>query len=118
MVSTQLLMVVLGLGIGTYLFRAIPLFLSQLQRNKRKKTDTPGQVSLLEVIAPMLIAALLSVSIVPEQSKANIHDLILVILSMMVTWLANRMLKNFGLSILIGVFGYGVLQVIWRFLAS
>lgn len=105
--ESSILIVVMAVALGTYIFRALPLGYYTLIKSGKAGAQKFEQ--FLSLAGPSLIAAFLAVSIVPVSSDISLDFIIRELLALGGVFLAHRKWKNPGLSVLIGVFVYSIL---------
>lgn len=104
--ETTVITAALIIGIITYLLRMLPMLWSAA-RVKDKKTNTND--SWTKATGPILITALLAVSVIHEQKNSNVIELISTLCALLICWLVYLRTENFGLAIITTVFAYASL---------
>jgi branched-subunit amino acid transport protein len=113
-VRPELLALLLAAGLGTYLSRWIPLWLT-LRRGGREETpgDDGAMPAPLALLGPSVIAALLVTSLLPGPvDPAGARSLLPGLLALLPTWYAAAHFRSLGLAVLVGVASYGLLSLL------
>ena len=93
-------------ALGTYLLRALPLGFAL---SKRYESNAGKLGNFLALAAPSLIAAFLVVSVVPAEFAPG--ELIRKLVALCAVFLAYRRWANLGVSVIVGVIAYALLNV-------
>lgn len=106
-----LLLLFLVVGAGNYLMRFLPLLFALRRREGTEPETTEG--TLLTLVAPAVVAALLITSVLPEASAADYGaQLARAAAALVPTLLVALRFGNLGLTVLTGVFAYGLVSLV------
>ncbi|HEY8498467.1 MAG TPA: AzlD domain-containing protein [Limnochordales bacterium] len=117
-VRAEMVALFLAVGVGTYLMRAVPLWMARRSLTRHggqpRRPDSPqgqGEEALwaLRLVTPAVIAALLVASVLPERGApgAWAHLAASVAALVPAAWVQARW-GNLGLTVLTGVVLYGL----------
>lgn len=100
-------------ALGTYLIRLLPLIWMQ-QRLKRRDGDTAVDVlpKWLVVLGPMMIAAVLGVSLVPR--TPDLAGWLATVAGLGITLVVWRKTRSLGWPVVGGVLTFGVVVIVAR----
>ncbi|WP_110667927.1 AzlD domain-containing protein [Salinicola halophilus] len=111
--SVELWIALLAGALGTYLIRLLPLL--WMQRRLRQTREREGSESMpawLAVLGPMMIAAVLGVSLVPRvPDTAGWVATLVGLIATLLTW---RRTRSLGLPVIAGVATFGAVIVAVR----
>ncbi|OLO03990.1 MULTISPECIES: AzlD domain-containing protein [Salinicola] len=100
-------------ALGTYLLRLLPLLWIQ---RRLTRTDDDGPVDALPkwlvILGPMMIAAVLGVSLVPR--TADVPGWLATVIGLGVTLAVWRRTRSLGWPVVAGVFTFGLMVVATR----
>lgn len=105
--STGLWLAVIASALGTLLIRVVPFL--WMQRRLGSETGLNGIPQWISILGPLMIAAVLGVSIVPVNPSAA--SWIATAIGLCVTFLVWRRIRSMGWPVAAGVAVYGVVQI-------
>jgi branched-subunit amino acid transport protein len=109
--NKELWMVLIATASGTFLMRCLPLLYMQRHLEKRRDDETDGAMpAWLSVLGPSMIAAMLGTSLIP--SAGNASSWLATVFGLIATYCTWRRTRSLGWPILVGVFVFGVLNVL------
>ncbi|WFF40115.1 AzlD domain-containing protein [Salinicola endophyticus] len=109
--SVELWIALLAGALGTYLIRLLPLLWMQRRlRHSRERAGTESMPAWLGVLGPMMIAAVLGVSLVPRVPDAT--GWIATLVGLAATLLTWRRTRSLGLPVIVGVATFGVMTLV------
>jgi len=102
------------IGLGVYLTRLVPLLLALRRGAGDGETDeTPGAMDgWLGFVGPSVIAALLVTAVLPQPGQALWPDLARTGVALLPTVAVAVGFKNLGLTVLVGIFSYGLASAV------
>ncbi|MBB3230936.1 AzlD domain-containing protein [Halomonas stenophila] len=109
--SSALWLAVLAAALGTLLLRLVPLL--WMQRRLRKLDGEPGSDAMpqwLAVLGPMMVAAVLGVSLVPRQPDAT--SWLATAIGVLATLAVWYRLRSLGWPVVAGVAAYGAVVIL------
>ncbi|KAA0020580.1 AzlD domain-containing protein [Salinicola corii] len=111
--SFELWIAMIVAALGTYLIRLLPLIWMQ-QRLKRRDGDAAVDVlpKWLVVLGPMMIAAVLGVSLVPR--TPDLAGWLATVVGLGVTLVVWRKTRSLGWPVVGGVLTFGVVVIVAR----
>lgn len=107
-----LVVLIVLVGVGTYLMRATPLLAALLryaepEREENAGSSSNGLAGLLSLVGPAVIAALLVTSLIPDPATLGfLRNLVLNAVALVPAVVVAIRWKNPGLTVLIGVVSY------------
>ncbi|WP_251978695.1 AzlD domain-containing protein [Salinicola avicenniae] len=105
--SLSLWLGLLAAALGTYLIRLLPLWWMQRRLKRRDpQSRVDAMPEWLAVLGPMMIAAVLGVSLVPKTADAS--GWLATLFGLVATWLVWRRTRSLGLPVAAGVAIFGV----------
>lgn len=105
--DTSLWIAVIVIAVGTYAMRLIPLLWMQRHLQKHEDKDALNAVpQWLSILGPLMIAAMLGVSMTPKTNDAAAWAATLI--GCAATLLAWYCTRSLGLPVLVGVVMFGV----------
>lgn len=109
--QTELWLGIIIASIGTYGLRVIPLMWTQRHLKKHQCTNNETTLPLwISVLGPLMIAAMLGVSLVPKVT--TIESWIGTGVGVLVTITVWRKTRSLGLPVLLGVLAFGIVFLI------
>lgn len=101
---------VLSIAVGTFLMRLLPLLWMQRHLDRHDDKDAYEAIPLwLSTLAPLMIAAMLGVSLVPKST--DVLSWVTTACAVFVTIIVWRHTRSLGLPIFAGVLAYGIMFV-------
>ena len=99
---------------GTFLMRLVPLLWMQLHlRRQEDKDELEAIPDWLGILAPLMIAAMLGVSLVPKST--DLSSWIATLVGVIATVLAYRKTQSLGLPVCVGVVVFGAVSYLLNF---
>ncbi|WIX33976.1 AzlD domain-containing protein [Salinicola sp. JS01] len=111
--SIELWIALLAGALGTYLIRLLPLLWMQRRlRHSRERAGTESMPAWLGVLGPMMIAAVLGVSLVPRTlDSSGWYATGLGLLATLLVW---RRTRSLGLPVVAGVASFAAVILLLR----
>ncbi|MDP9454693.1 MAG: hypothetical protein CYG60_13730 [Actinobacteria bacterium] len=105
-----LLLLFLVAGVGIYLMRFLPLLVALRRRERTGQEDSTG--SLLPLVGPAVVVALLVTSLFPGGSTTgHSAELVRNAAALVPTVLVALRFGNLGLTVLTGIFAYALVSL-------
>lgn len=111
MMDASLWLAVIATAAGTYAMRVVPLI--WMQRHLKKHSDKDAVEVIpqwLSILGPLMIAAMLGVSMVPKSPDLNAW--LATLIGCMATVLTWKYTRSLGLPILVGVVAFGLFSMV------
>lgn len=107
--DTSLWVAIITTAIGTYLMRLIPLIWMQKHLKKHSDKDAIEVIpQWLSILGPLMIVAMLGVSMIPKTPDTN--SWIATLVGCSVTWLTWKYTRSLGFPVAFGVIAFGVMS--------
>lgn len=110
--STELWVAVISIGLGTFALRLFPLLWMRHYVEKHADKEALDAIPhWLSILGPLMIAAMLGVSLVPSQQ--GFLPWLMIMFGCLATTMTWKYTRSIGLPVCAGVLLFGILQLVF-----
>lgn len=107
----SLWMAITATAVGTYAMRLVPML--WMQRHLKKHSDKDSMEVIphwISILGPLMIAAMLGVSMMPK--NPDISSWITTLIGCSATWFTWKYTRSLGLPVAVGVITFGLISFV------